>query len=273
MKLTLLRLSLLGGLMLSFGYADEGSDKDVVPGSPEPPARVRSDSEAMQEAIAEARTTVGGFIEALQRGDGTKFSVKTAVKDGDKVEHLWLGELRYRNGKFIGKIGNKPHVVKSVSFGDSYTVRKQEISDWAYFKGNEVQGGFTAKVLMTKKGAVAEPAVEGGEDPLILGRWKVLATDSGAGPQLRGNFFLEISKDSLTLIAPGSEKQLMGKIKGIDSKTKPQRIDITREGEVGLGVYEIGDGTMLLLIRNPGQPRAIEFKGAPEGMMFMLERE
>jgi|MDTC01.2.fsa_nt_gb uncharacterized protein YegJ (DUF2314 family) len=249
-----------------------------VQGADELPSPMRDSSNAMQAAVDEARMTVDGFIDALLQDNGTKFSVKVAVEDGDQMEQLWLGELRYDRGRFVGKIGNKPHVVKNVSYGDKHSVKKNKITDWAYFKEGEVQGGFTAKVLLAQKGITnpwGEQALQGGEDPNLIGRWKLLAADSGTGAKPIGKFILEVTREKLTFISPKGAKQEMGAVQGINVNSKPKQIDISKDGQVGFGIYELGDTeeTLLLLIRNPGQVRINKFKGDPEGMMFMLERE
>jgi uncharacterized protein YegJ (DUF2314 family) len=63
---------------------------------------VSADDHEMGRAIAEARRTVDNFIAALMnpRPNQKAFSVKVAIKDGEKTEHLWLVPVRYQNGTF-----------------------------------------------------------------------------------------------------------------------------------------------------------------------------
>jgi uncharacterized protein YegJ (DUF2314 family) len=103
----------------------------------------------MGRAIAEARKTVDSFIAALMnpRPNQKAFSVKVAIKEGEKTEHLWLVPVRYQNGSFVGRINNEPQYVKTVSFDNEITVAKDQISDWIYAEGTRIMGGYTARIL------------------------------------------------------------------------------------------------------------------------------
>lgn len=134
---------------------DEAANQPGPPPQPPTPGIVkevpRSDTE-MDDAIKEARSTVDDFIKAL-RGDipGTSgHSVKAAIKDGEKVEHFWLVDVKFDGQKFTGKIDNAPQTVKNVTEGQTYDVAKGDISDWMYVKDNVAVGNRTLKAMFSK---------------------------------------------------------------------------------------------------------------------------
>jgi uncharacterized protein YegJ (DUF2314 family) len=106
------------------------------------------DEQEMEAAIARARAEVDTFIAALEAGDGTDYSVKAPVADGDNVEHFWLTDVAYRNGSFEGRIGNDPGLVTNVRFGQSWTVARDEISDWMFLRDEKIHGNYTMRPLL-----------------------------------------------------------------------------------------------------------------------------
>ncbi|MGE0606712.1 MAG: DUF2314 domain-containing protein [Pirellulales bacterium] len=110
---------------------------------------VEQDNAKMNEAIAQARKTVGDFIKALRKPgqDQESFSVKMPIQGKEKVEHFWLSEVRFDGKKFHGNIANDPEFVEDVALGDPVSVARDEISDWMYVEGNVLVGGYTIRVL------------------------------------------------------------------------------------------------------------------------------
>lgn len=106
------------------------------------------DEAEMEAAIARARREVDQFITELQAGNGADFSVKAPIEDDGQVEHFWLTDIRFENGKFHGKIGNDPGMVDNVQFGDDWTIGKDEISDWMYMRDDKMYGNYTMRPLL-----------------------------------------------------------------------------------------------------------------------------
>jgi len=116
--------------------------------APETPVRNGYDQQEMDAAIAKARSEVDAFIQALTTGQGTDFSVKATIADGDKVEHFWLTNVVYSDGKFAGLIGNDPDFVMNVTFGDRITLDKNEISDWLFMRDGKMHGNYTLRPML-----------------------------------------------------------------------------------------------------------------------------
>jgi uncharacterized protein YegJ (DUF2314 family) len=139
---------LLGALAIALMTGCDGSttsSASVVDREGEPyVVRVGPDDRALADAIANARSSVDGFISELPRlqADGAYVSVKAPVPAGDSIEHIWLADLEYREGTFHGTLGNEP-LSDEVELGDPYSVSTEEISDWMALRGNQLYGGFT----------------------------------------------------------------------------------------------------------------------------------
>ena len=106
------------------------------------------DDAAMDAAIARARAEVDAFIKVVESKEGQSLAVKAPIKDANGTEHFWLTGVTYADGTFSGKIGNEPGVVKNVAFGQSWQIKKDEISDWMYHKGDKIHGGYTIDPLL-----------------------------------------------------------------------------------------------------------------------------
>src|SRR5690606_29504416 len=97
------RLLLLLALLLTM-LPGCGSKPDTL-------AETGYDQHEMDGASARVRREVGWFLGEMGSGNGSDWSVKVPVADGGKVEHFWLTNIIYRDGKFTGLIGNNPGVV------------------------------------------------------------------------------------------------------------------------------------------------------------------
>lgn len=106
------------------------------------------DEKEMDQAIAKAKKTVDKFIKVLQSGKGKHFAVKAPIHDGEAVEHFWITDLSYKDGKFIGLINNDPGIVKNVTIGQKWTIDKKDISDWMFMRDNKMHGNFTLRPLL-----------------------------------------------------------------------------------------------------------------------------
>jgi uncharacterized protein YegJ (DUF2314 family) len=150
-----LLIALILALVIVSGCSKKKEEAANQPGPPpQPPSatvvkEIPESDTLMNNAIKEARSTVDDFVKAL-RGEipGTSsHSVKAAVKDGEKVEHFWLVDVKFDGQKFTGKIDNSPQTVKTVKEGESYDVVKGEISDWMYVKDGVAVGNRTLRAI------------------------------------------------------------------------------------------------------------------------------
>ncbi|RDZ29224.1 YegJ family protein [Lysobacter silvisoli] len=140
-------------LACAFGAADaqtlvERAQRDEV-------ALTRAEDPKMQAAYAKARAGLDEFL-ALQREPPahlTGFSVKVGVKEGERTEFFWMGDLQVEGEGYSAVIDNKPRIVHRVHMGERYAFAREEIVDWTY-RDSERQathGNFTACALIARE--------------------------------------------------------------------------------------------------------------------------
>lgn len=104
--------------------------------------------EEMAAATGRAQAEVDEFIVELQSGNGENFAVKAPIEDDGAVEHFWLTDVVYADGKFTGQIGNDPGMVDNVTFGQDWTIEKGDISDWMFMRDGKMHGNYTLRPLL-----------------------------------------------------------------------------------------------------------------------------
>ncbi len=99
----------------------------------------------MQDAIRNARRDVDRLLLALQspKSEQSHFAIKVAFSEGAFIEHMWLVDLQYDSGMLIGKLANRPELIKDVAEGQTYATTPEELSDWYFFENGEIIGGYT----------------------------------------------------------------------------------------------------------------------------------
>ncbi|POP47733.1 hypothetical protein CHU32_00895 [Superficieibacter electus] len=136
MKSILLTLSLL--FFTTAGYC-QLEDKVITEGY---------DQQEMSAAIAHARRETDTFIKMLNKHDADSYAVKAPITDGKDTEHFWLSNVSYADGIFTGIIANDPGIVKNVEYGQEWKIKKEDISDWMYTRGDKIYGGYTIDPLL-----------------------------------------------------------------------------------------------------------------------------
>ena len=107
--------------------------------------QIGDDNKAMDRAVQQAHKTLNKFIAALRspKASQSRFAIKKAFVEGDKVEHIWLNEVSFDGRLFHGKVDNEPVDLKGVRLGDEVSVSPNEISDWMYVQKGRLVGGYT----------------------------------------------------------------------------------------------------------------------------------
>jgi uncharacterized protein YegJ (DUF2314 family) len=106
------------------------------------------DEQEMNTAIARARSEVESFIKELSNPTGDGHAVKAPIEDAGKTEHFWLTDVSFQDGEFKGTINNDPGIVGNVKFGQTWTIKKTEISDWMYMRDGKMYGNYTMRPLL-----------------------------------------------------------------------------------------------------------------------------
>lgn len=150
MKLALIFL-LFSSLTLAKAANENTGTMDEEASAPAPPPYrdINDDDKAMDRAVAKARESLGFFLAALQahKPDSGEFEIKKCFVDGDKVEHIWVGNVSWDGKAFHGRIDNKPLEISNVHLGQRVTVKPEDLTDWMFVKDGKMMGGYTMRVL------------------------------------------------------------------------------------------------------------------------------
>jgi len=138
-------------LLAVTGCGDDKKD-GVVRRDGEPDYVQALDEQAMDKAIAKARTTWQEFAQALAKPSNSMrgFSIKKGfrVEDDPEAEHIWLTNVSFDGERFKGEVNNEPVDTKEVRIGEVVEVTPEELSDWMYIENGILRGGFTIRVLV-----------------------------------------------------------------------------------------------------------------------------
>ena len=130
---------------------------------------VNSDDEEMNSAIENARLTFEKEFRTALLSKNTNFSnffikQRYALPNNDG-EHIWVGDIEFKDGIYSGIINNEPNRSIGVKFGDTVIINVDNLSDWMYYDKNIVKGAYTVKVL--RKTMTAEEKKEMDSQGLI----------------------------------------------------------------------------------------------------------
>jgi uncharacterized protein YegJ (DUF2314 family) len=106
------------------------------------------DQKEMDAAIARAHREVDAFVTELSKPTGENHAVKAPIQDAGKTEHFWLIKVSYKDGEFTGTIDNDPGIVGNVKIGQTWTLKKEEISDWMFMRDGKMHGNYTMRPLL-----------------------------------------------------------------------------------------------------------------------------
>lgn len=114
----------------------------------------------MAAAMRRAQSTLADFLKiAAAPSPGMQsFSLKVAVREGERVEYFWIAPFANNGSQFSGEINNTPRVVHSVKMGQTITFAQSDIVDWLYIENGTMKGNYTACALLKSapKSEVAE---------------------------------------------------------------------------------------------------------------------
>jgi len=106
------------------------------------------DQVEMAAAVMRARSEIDQFLEVLASREADSFLVKVPITEGEYTEHFWVKDVSFADGMFKGVISNDPGNITTVTYGQEWTVPKEEITDWIYNRGDKMHGGYTIEPLL-----------------------------------------------------------------------------------------------------------------------------
>ena len=111
---------------------------------------VKSEDKEMAAAIQKANQTLSDFNAGLSNPKAENQALKVEFADSKGIEHMWIGDIEYKDGKYSGILNNEPEYITQYKAGDKIDVDNSKISDWMFVENGKLHGGFTIKVLRNK---------------------------------------------------------------------------------------------------------------------------
>jgi len=149
-------------LLLAPVACEPGADPVVQrPGEPDV-VLLGGEDEEMNRAMAEARETIGEFIERLARApeEQTTLSLKVRFEEGEIIEHIWIEPSAHENGLFAGIVANEPLDLVEIELGEPVRVPLDRVSDWLAVENGRLVGGYTLRVLRDRMSAEERDAFD-----------------------------------------------------------------------------------------------------------------
>lgn len=101
----------------------------------------------LRSGLGNGRHHHRGQATLVVRQESKHETLRTDCLAGE-TEHFWLTDVSFENGEFKGTINNDPGMVGNVKIGQSWTVRKDGISDWMFMRGGKMYGNYTMRPLL-----------------------------------------------------------------------------------------------------------------------------
>ena len=128
-----------------------GGSASAAADEPEPIVEVAAADPVMNAARERGRASLPDFFRHLEApaADESQFMVKFDILPGEEAEFVWATELERSGGRLTGVLINQPEYTAD-RIGDRVAIAEADIIDWAYFRGPEMQGAFTNRVLLDR---------------------------------------------------------------------------------------------------------------------------
>lgn len=108
---------------------------------------VTNEDKDMNAAIEKANQTLADFNKALSNPKAEAQALKVQFPYSDGNEHMWVGNIEFKDGKYSGILNNDPEYVTEYKSGDKIEIDPSKISDWMYLENGKLFGGYTIRVL------------------------------------------------------------------------------------------------------------------------------
>lgn len=102
----------------------------------------------LKAAQSEAKKRWREFVAAFNEKNGSEFSVKGRLVEGENAEYMWL-KVSEIDGELVhGTLDNEPAELSGFKMGQDLHIKLAEVDDWVYIgRDKKPRGGFTIKAL------------------------------------------------------------------------------------------------------------------------------
>jgi len=120
-------------------------------------ARVDGFDDELARIAENARATLDVFFRHLNMpaaGEGN-FFVKYAFRvegeaDGVVAEHVWIGGIVFRNGRYYGVVSSAPVYLTRIRRGSRVNFHAGAITDWMFTRDGKIVGGHSIRRLLER---------------------------------------------------------------------------------------------------------------------------
>src|SRR6516162_9915048 len=97
--------------------------------------------------MRKAQSTLADFLKvaAAPKPGTLGFSLKVAVREGERVEYFWITPFTNNGSQFSGEINNTPHVFHSLKLRQN---AQFDIEYWLYNEKDMMRGNYTDCALL-----------------------------------------------------------------------------------------------------------------------------
>lgn len=127
-------------------------DVDKAFGGLIPVLGVEASNVEMKQAVQEARKRWPEFVRAFEAAGGEGFAVKTAFREGEDREFMWVLVDAIEGEHLAGRLDNDPVHITRFKAGARVRVKAANICDWLYVKDGAMVGNFTMGPLERAQG-------------------------------------------------------------------------------------------------------------------------
>jgi uncharacterized protein YegJ (DUF2314 family) len=122
------------------------------------PISIPDDDDEIKAAIAEAQHRLPEFRRIIEEDAhriipvyaGALAKVCVENENSDVIEHIWLEGIFFERGEIGGRVLTPPNDIPDISECAELRVSTSLISDWMYYEGDTMHGGFVERILMKR---------------------------------------------------------------------------------------------------------------------------
>lgn len=105
-------------------------------------------NDALAAAKQKGRETLPRFVSLMKSGMKATFTVKFPLTQNGHTEHIWLQVADIKDGKFIGRLANKPVNGSQYKIGQVMTVASADVEDWMVRTSEAIYGGYSTRYAL-----------------------------------------------------------------------------------------------------------------------------
>ncbi|MEM1383353.1 MAG: DUF2314 domain-containing protein [Pseudomonadota bacterium] len=122
----------------------------------------------MVVAVESARAKLDVFFDLVANPEPntSDFALRVAVREGQRLEHLWMEACERRGTGLVSCINVSDAQTVAIEAGERYTFSPNDISDWRFARDGLIHGAYTTRVALARMPIRNKDQIEAGFAPL-----------------------------------------------------------------------------------------------------------